>query len=124
MLVNPIYGGGEASPTIYANNVHISDTTQYITAQLSTNIPENTWVVVALDQPSIPLKCAVIVKYTSGTITVAIPGEPVSGGQTVGVNVTLTNSTVAASWYSGAWRNIFCKVSEFVGDISQIYDET
>ena len=123
MLVNPIYGGDGGAPTVFADNAQISDTTQYLTASLASTIPENTWVIIAINEPTLARKRAVVVLYTSGTINVAVPGDAQNGSQTVGVNVTLTNSTVAASYYPGDFRNIYCKVSEFTGDVSQVYDE-
>lgn len=124
MLVNPIYGGDGGAPTVFADNVQISDTTQYLTASLASTIPENTWVIIAINEPTLARKRAVVVMYTSGTINVAVPGDAQNDSQSVGVNVTLTNSTVAARYYPGDWHNIYCKVSEFTGDLSQVYDET
>ena len=123
MLVNPIYGGDGGAPTVFADNVQISDTTQYLTASLASSIPENTWVIIAINEPALARKRAVIVKYTSGSMDIAIPGEALSSSQGLGVNITLTANTVAALYYPGDYHNIYCKVSEFTGDVSQVYDE-
>lgn len=124
MLINPLMASAGSAPppapTFYANNLQVSRSTDtsYTTENLSATLPDNTVIVVALFDDTYTEYPTGIIKFNSTSNNTLILITPAQRTFTI----TLTNTTVSLSGYSGDYRDIYVKISNFIGSNSQLYD--
>lgn len=124
MLINPLMAStGSApapTPTFYANNLQVarSTDTSYTTENLSATLPDNTVIVVALFDDTYIEYPVGIIKFNSTSNNTLKFTTPSLRAYTI----TLTNTTVSLSQYSGDYRDVYVKISNFIGSNSQLYD--
>lgn len=127
MIINPMLINAQGvspvpSVTFYANNIQVSSSSDssYTTVNLDSTLPENTYIIVSLNDVSIPGIISTIGFFTTSNNIVKLSHPNTSYTYTV----TLTNNTVSLSSYSGNWRDIYIKISEYSNNNSQIYVNT
>ena len=102
-------GGGGGGVTLYLNNGQVATSAEtYITANFSKNVPADSELLISLqDGDNIVNK---LYKYEGGSRQFDMEGS---------YQVSMTESNIGLSYYPGAYRDMYMKVSLI--DPSQTY---
>ena len=94
--------------TINGSRLQISSTSDYATSYFTNNLVNGKWYLISVFDPAyndygyLAFKFDSSVPYMDLTINVSSSG----------IQVHVTNESITGSYYSGNWRDIYCRVCE------------